>query len=138
MSNPSGAFLPPGQETLEERFRKYLSGHFNISFNSLLAFANVPLGRFREWLERSGNYEGYIKKLSDSFNECAVECVMCRNLVVVSWDGYLYDCDFNLAAALPLDGRKKHISQMEAKPESGSRIVVADHCYTCTAGSGFT
>jgi len=138
VSNPSGAYLPQGQEHAQKRFRQVLQDKYGIVFNNLFAFANVPLGRFRDWLERSGNLENYIGKLAGSFNPCAVEGLMCRSQVSVSWDGYLYDCDFNLAANLPLGGRKIHVSELEAPPAEDSAISVADYCYTCTAGAGFT
>jgi hypothetical protein len=77
-------------------------------------------------------------RLASSFNPCAVEGLMCRTLVSVSWDGYLYDCDFNVAKGLFMTGRKIHVSEMPGPPEKGSPIAMADHCYTCTAGEGFT
>jgi len=138
VSNPSGAFLPQGQEHAQKRFRQVLRDKYGIVFNNLFAFANVPLGRFRDWLERSGNLEGYIGKLAGNFNPCAVEGLMCRSQVSVSWDGYLYDCDFNLAANLPMGGRKIHVSELAGPPAVDSAISVADYCYTCTAGAGFT
>ncbi len=138
VSNPSGAFLPQGQEHTQKRFRHILRDKYGIVFNNLFAFANVPLGRFRDWLERSGNLEGYIGKLAGNFNPCAVEGLMCRSQVSVSWDGYLYDCDFNLAANLPLGGKKMHVSELAGPPAVDSAISVADYCYTCTAGAGFT
>jgi radical SAM/Cys-rich protein len=138
VSNPTGAFLPSSQTQMEKRFREVLQKKWGIVFNHLFAFANVPLGRFRQWLVQSGNLEGYLKRLALNFDPCAVEGLMCRTLVSVSWDGYLYDCDFNLAKALPMGGRKIHVSDMEGPPEPGSPIAVGDHCYTCTAGTGFT
>jgi len=138
VSNPSGAFLPQDQEHAQKRFRQVLRDKYGIVFNNLFAFANVPLGRFRDWLERSGNLEGYIGKLAGNFNPCAVEGLMCRSQVSVSWDGYLYDCDFNLAANLPMGGRKIHVSELAGPPAVDSAISVADYCYTCTAGAGFT
>jgi radical SAM/Cys-rich protein len=138
VSNPTGAFLPPDQSQSEKRFRQVLKRKWGIVFNNLYNFANVPLGRFRQWLLKSGNLKDYIEKLADNFNSCAIEGLMCRNLVSVSWDGYLYDCDFNLARGLYLGGRKIHVTEMPGRPEEGSPIVVADHCYTCTAGAGFT
>ncbi len=138
VSNPTGAFLPPSQSQMEKRFRQVLERKWGIVFNNLYNFANVPLGRFRQWLLKSGNLTEYIDKLAANFNSCAIEGLMCRTLVSVSWDGYLYDCDFNLASGLYSGGRKIHISEMSGPPEEGSPIVVADHCYTCTAGSGFT
>ena len=138
VSNPTGAFLPPDQFQTEKRFRQVLRQKWGIVFNNLFNFANVPLGRFRQWLMESGNLNGYIDKLATHFNSCAVEEVMCRTLVSVSWDGYLFDCDFNLARGLHLGGQKIHVSEMPGPPGEGSPIVVADHCYTCTAGAGFT
>lgn len=138
VSNPTGAFLLPSQSQAENRFRKVLGQKWGISFNHLFGFANMPLGRFRQWLLQSGNFEAYIQRLASNFNPCAVEGLMCRSLVSVCWDGYLYDCDFNLARGLFMGGRKIHISEMDGPPNQGSPIATADHCYTCTAGSGFT
>ncbi|MFC1515253.1 arsenosugar biosynthesis radical SAM (seleno)protein ArsS [Thermodesulfobacteriota bacterium] len=138
VSNPTGAFLPPAQAETEKRFRRVLKEKWGIEFNDLFNFANVPIGRFRQWLVKSGNFQKYMQKLYSNFNSCSVEGVMCRSLVSVSWDGYLYDCDFNLARGIFMGGRKVHISEMPGPPEPGSHIATADHCYTCTAGSGFT
>jgi radical SAM/Cys-rich protein len=138
VSNPTGAFLPPSQEQTENRYHQILENRWGIRFNKLYNFANVPLGRFRQWLVRSNNFEQYMRKLCSIFNPCAIENLMCRTLVSVSWDGYLYDCDFNLARGLFMGGRKIHISEMDGPPKPGEYIATADHCYTCTAGSGFT
>lgn len=138
VSNPAGAFLPSTQEQVEKRFKDQLARKWGLHFNQLFSFANVPLGRFREWLISSGNFNTYMNKLKSAFNPCAVPGLMCRSLVSVSWDGYLFDCDFNLACRLHLGGIKTHVSDMEGLPEPGRPIAVADHCYTCTAGSGFT
>ena len=138
VANPTGAFLPAPQEETEKRFRQILEKKWGICFNNLFNFANVPLGRFREWLEETRNLEGYISKLSSAFNPCAIEGLMCRKLVSLSWDGFLYDCDFNLAGELPFGGLRIHVSEMQDSPEEGSPIAVSDHCFTCTAGTGFT
>jgi len=138
VSNPTGAFLPPDQQQTEKRYHQILGKKWNVTFNRLFNFANVPLGRFRQWLIKSGNLENYMHKLVSGFNPCAVEGLMCRTLVSVSWDGYLYDCDFNLARGLYLGGKKTHVSEMPGPPQPGTPIITADHCYTCTAGSGFT
>ncbi len=138
VSNPTGAFLPAPQGETEERFRLGLERGWGIVFNHLFTFANVPLGRFRSWLKGSGNFERYLEKLASQFNPQALEGLMCRTLVSVSWDGYLYDCDFNLAEGLPLDGRKIHVSEMAGPPKPGTPVAVSDHCYACTAGTGFT
>jgi radical SAM/Cys-rich protein len=136
--NPTGAFMPAPQDQLAKRFRDVLMKKWGVVFNNLYAFANVPLGRFRNWLEEKGNLESYLGCLVSRFNACAVDGLMCRTLVSVSWEGYLYDCDFNLARGLHMGKRKTHVSEMARAPEAGSPIVVADHCYTCTAGAGFT
>ena len=138
VSNPAGAFLPPSQEQTEKRFREVLQRKWGIHFNHLFSFANVPLGRFRRWLLQSGNLETYLRKLATGFNPCAVHGLMCKNLVSISWDGYLFDCDFNLARGLPMGGQRVHVSETAGPPEPGSPIAVGDHCYTCAAGSGFT
>jgi radical SAM/Cys-rich protein len=138
VSNPTGAFLPASQPQTEMRFRQVLEKKWGIFFNQIFNFANVPLGRFRQWLLQSGNFETYIQKLVSTFNPCAIEGLMCRRLISISWEGYLYDCDFNLAEGIFMGGRKKHVSEMVGPPEQGSPIATADHCYTCTAGAGFT
>jgi radical SAM/Cys-rich protein len=138
VSNPTGAFLPSSQDQLEKRFCQVLKNKWGIVFNNLFSFANVPLGRFRLWLEQSGNLEKYLQKLATSFNPCALEGLMCRSLISVSWDGYVFDCDFNQAAGLYLGGRKTHITDLQELPEAGEPIAVSHHCYTCTAGTGFT
>ena len=138
VSNPTGAFLPPSQEQTEKRYHQILQKKWGVTFNSLFNFANVPLGRFRRWLIQTGNFESYMQKLVSKFNPCAIEGLMCRTLVSVSWNGYLYDCDFNLARGLYMCGKKIHVSEMPGPPEPGTPTVTADHCYTCAAGSGFT
>jgi radical SAM/Cys-rich protein len=138
VSNPTGAFLPPDQVQTEKRFRQVLKRKWGIIFNNLFNFANVPLGRFRRWLVETDNLDQYMEKLYSSFNPCSVDGLMCRSLVSVSWNGYLYDCDFNLARELFMGGQKIHVSEMSGPPPPHSHIATADHCYTCTAGSGFT
>ena len=136
--NPTGAFLPPAQSGIEKRYHKVLSEKWGVVFNELYSFANVPLGRFRNWLIESGNYEQYMQKLASVFNPCTVDGLMCRNIMSVSWDGYLFDCDFNQAISLFMGNLKKHISERTQPPEPGNMIAIGNHCYTCTAGSGFT
>ena len=138
VSNPTGAFLPVSQAEAEKKFKPDLRKNWGIAFDNLYTLANVPLGRFRHWLLESGNFEIYMQRLAASFNPCAVEGLMCRTLASVSWDGYLYDCDFNQAAGLLLEGKKTHIADIEAPLTPGTPIAVSDHCYACTAGSGST
>lgn len=135
--NPIGAFLPEHQGQTEKKFRQEL-GYQNIFFNHLYCFANVPLGRFRSWLEASGNLADYLRTLHEQFNAASVEGLMCRSLIAVSWEGYLYDCDFNIAAALFHGAAKRHISSLEGLPAEGINIAQGEHCYACTAGAGFT
>jgi radical SAM/Cys-rich protein len=137
VANPAGAFLPADQLQTEKKYRRDLLRN-GIVFSSLFIFANAPLGRFRTWLEQSGNLEGYLRTLAERFNPAVVCGLMCRSLISVSWDGYLYDCDFNIAAGLHHGPGKVHISGMEGLPEEGTAIPTGYHCYACTAGSGFT
>lgn len=138
VSNPAGAFLPAAQARAERKFKEDLLRKWGITFNHLHTFANVPLGRFREWLAVSGNFEAYLKMLAGGFNPCTVEGLMCRTLLSVSWDGHLYDCDFNIAAGRFLGGLRTHLSQVPGIPSPGTPIATGDYCYACTAGSGFT
>ncbi len=138
VSNPTGAFMPSAQEQVEKRFRTILDNKWGIQFDNLYIFANVPLGRFKTWLKKTGNFDNYMEKLTANFNPCAVQNLMCKNLVSVAWDGYLHDCDFNLAEKIPLGGESTHISEKNALPRPGSLIATGDHCFTCTAGTGFT
>lgn len=138
VSNPVGAFLPAPQAAAEAEFRRDLLRKWGISFNRLYTFGNVPLGRFRQWLAESGEHDRYMRTLADGFNPCAVEGLMCRTQLSVSWDGHLYDCDFNLAAGRYLGGQKVHVSELRRLPPPGAPIAAGDYCYACTAGSGFT
>jgi radical SAM/Cys-rich protein len=138
VSNPAGAFLPGSQASAERKFRNDLLRKRGIAFNRLHTFANVPLGRFRTWLLQTGNYERYVKTLVEAFNPSAVDRLMCRTLLSVSWDGFLYDCDFNLAVDRPIGDRKVHVSDLRELPPAGAPIAVGEYCYACTAGSGFT
>jgi len=137
VANPAGAFLPADQCAAEKKFRSDLARKSNIHFTALYTLANVPLGRFRRWLERSGNLDAYLKKLHDGFNPATLSGLMCRSQVSVSWDGYLFDCDFNLAADLPLGGQRTHLSQVHKVGEN-QPVMTDIHCYACTAGAGFT
>jgi radical SAM/Cys-rich protein len=138
VSNPAGAFLPLAQDKAEKKFRFDLQRKWGIVFNNFYTFANVPLGRYRNWLIESGNLDSYMQKLASNFNPCTVEGLMCRSLLSVSWDGNVYDCDFNQAEDIPAANVKTHVSELNAPPPPGTSIAISDHCYACTAGSGFT
>lgn len=134
--NPSGAFLPGTQQSLETEFKKRLKEPYGITFNQLFAITNLPISRFLDYLLTSGNYEGYMEKLINSFNPEAAKGVMCRNTISVGWDGYLYDCDFNQMLDLKVDANSRHISDWNSNELIHREIVVNQHCFGCTAGAG--
>lgn len=135
--NPGGPFLPPAQSALEEDYRRELGQRFGVVFSHLLTITNMPLGRFRNELDRRGQGETYRRLLRDSFNLRTVSGLMCRNQLSVGWDGTLYDCDFNLALDLPVNhGAPDHIKNFKPEDLRVRRIVTGDHCFGCTAGSG--
>ena len=134
--NPSGAFLPGDQQALESDFKKALAADFGIVFNQLFALTNLPISRFLEYLIASENYEDYMQALIEAFNPAAAAHVMCTNTLSVSYDGYLYDCDFNQMLALPVSGPVKHLDDFDTATLQQREISVSQHCYGCTAGSG--
>ncbi len=134
--NPSGAFLPGNQKSMESDFKKALREDFNIQFHNLFAITNLPIARFLDYLIASENYEDYMYQLVDSFNPEAVANVMCTNTLSVSWDGYLFDCDFNQMLELPVNSKSKHISEFNEALLEDRNIVISQHCYGCTAGAG--
>jgi len=137
--NPQGPVLPPPQAALERAYRDHLGAEFGIHFNQLFALANMPIKRFGSTLVSKGQFAGYMKMLRDAHRADNLAAVMCRNLVSVDWQGYLYDCDFNQQLDLPIaaaDHPRLHIRDATAATLAGGAIRVADHCYGCTAGNG--
>ncbi len=134
--NPTGAFLPGNQDSLEKDFKKALSEDFGIQFHSLFAITNLPISRFLDYLIASDNYEDYMHSLVDAYNPAAVENVMCTNTISISWDGWLYDCDFNQILGLKVDSKVKHISDYNEDLLNDRNIIISQHCYGCTAGAG--
>jgi radical SAM/Cys-rich protein len=134
--NPSGAFLPPNQLELQLEFKKKLSDRFGIVFNSLFAITNLPISRYLEYLVASENYQGYMEKLVNAFNPSAALNVMCRNTISISWDGFIYDCDFNQMLDLKVAVKGKHLSDFSLNDLESRTIIVNQHCYGCTAGAG--
>ena len=135
--NPSGAFLPPDQASLERDFKQKLKSGYNIEFNQLFAITNMPISRFLDYLISSGNYETYMDKLIEAFNPAALARVMCRNTLSVSWDGFLYDCDFNQMLAMKVENdTPQHISAFDQQMLLRRKVQFDQHCYGCTAGSG--
>ncbi len=135
--NPSGIQLPGGQKITELDFKKNLEEQFGIVFNNLFVITNSPVGRFLEYLLRSGNFEIYIRKLADAFNPDAAAYTMCRNSISIGWDGQLYDCDFNQMLELQLtDPQIRHVAEFNADALTGRTITINQHCFGCTAGEG--
>jgi len=134
--NPSGAYLPGDQAALEKDFKKALDADFGIQFNALFAITNLPISRFLDYLVASGNFEDYMYALVDAYNPAAVAGVMCTNTLSVSWDGYLYDCDFNQMLGLKVASKARHIKDYDASLLEGREVVISQHCYGCTAGAG--
>ena len=135
--NPNGTCLPCNEKTLQAQFKSELKKHFDVVFNDLFAFTNIPVSRFLSFLVDSGNLSCYMDKLVSSFNEAAAENVMCRNTISIGWDGYLYDCDFNQMLDLKVNTHSKpHISEYNEEELNNREIVVNQHCYGCTAGAG--
>ena len=134
--NPTGAFLPGNQAALQKDFKKALLDDFGIHFHNLFAITNLPISRFLDYLIASDNYEDYMYALVEAYNPAAVQNVMCTNTLSVSWDGYLYDCDFNQMLELPVNSKVKHISEYNEELLEGRNIVISQHCYGCTAGAG--
>ena len=134
--NPSGAFLPGDQMALENDFKKALKTDFNIDFHNLFAITNLPISRFLDYLIASENYEDYMFALVEAYNPSAVENVMCTNTISVSWDGWLYDCDFNQMLNLKVASKVKHIADYNEELLQNRNIIINQHCYGCTAGAG--
>ena len=137
VTNPVGAFLPAGQASLEAEWKRELKRRFDIDFSALISITNMPISRYLEWLESSGNLQTYMQRLVDSFNLSAATGVMCRNTLSVGWDGALYDCDFNQMLDLSVGyGAPRHLAEFELALLEHRRIVTGRHCFGCTAGTG--
>jgi radical SAM/Cys-rich protein len=134
--NPLGAYLPPEQKTLEAKYKSELKEIFGIKFNKLYTITNMPIKRFLWDLEKQGQLESYMQLLLDNFNPDAVGGIMCRDLISISWDGQIYDCDFNQMLKIPHAGKTKSIWDINNFEELKDPIAFANHCYACTAGAG--
>ena len=134
--NAAGAFLPPSQPSLEKEYKQALMQRYGITFNHLFTITNMPISRYLDYLLTSGNYETYMEKLVNAYNPVAAANVMCRNTLSIGWDGYIFDCDFNQMLDLKVDIASKHISQFNIQELNSRKIIVGQHCYGCTAGSG--
>src|SRR3990172_3577638 len=135
--NPVGAFLPPPQSSIENDFKRELGTRYSISFNHLFTITNMPIKRFLDYLQRSGNEQRYMHKLVEAFNPETVEGLMCRNLVSVDWTGRLYDCDFNQMLDLTVtEELPQMIADFYPLQFANRPIVTGSHCFGCTAGTG--
>lgn len=137
--NPLGASLPPPQQALEQDYKQLLAETFGIHFNQLFTITNMPIKRFGAILLAKGEFESYMQLLKDAYQPANLKGVMCRNLISVDYQGYLYDCDFNQMLSLPLDNNRDdrpRLADLLATGELPRRIRIADHCYGCTAGQG--
>ena len=136
--NPQGPCLPPPQEALEKDYHEYLA-KYDVTFDHLFTITNMPIKRFGSTLISQGKFDEYMQLLRDSHSVQNLDAVMCRSLISVDWRGYVYDCDFNQMLGLPLPDHEKvrvHISDLLHTNLEGNEIMVADHCYGCTAGQG--
>jgi radical SAM/Cys-rich protein len=137
--NPLGPYLPPPQESLEADYKKHLHDEYGVEFTSLLTLANMPIQRFGSTLISKGEFNQYMSVLHEAHQDSNLDNVMCRSLISVDWQGYVYDCDFNQMLKLPMmygNKPKTHIKDLMGKDLQGNPIVVMDHCYGCTAGQG--
>jgi len=137
--NPQGINLPPSQKELEAAYKRELGIRFGIAFNQLFTITNMPIKRFGSWLISRGQFADYMQVLKDAYSEDNLPGVMCRSLISVDWQGYVYDCDFNQMLDLPIQdggGERRHLRDLMHVDMKGRPIIVRDHCYGCTAGQG--
>lgn len=139
--NPQGPVLPPDQSRLEADYKRELGHRFDIVFNRLYALTNMPIQRFGSTLISKGKFDEYMQLLKHNYAAANLDNVMCRTMISVDWQGYLYDCDFNQMLGLAMPGRvfnqaRPHLRDLLRKDPLDAPIRVADHCYGCTAGSG--
>jgi radical SAM/Cys-rich protein len=135
--NPVGAYLPGPQRAIEKEYRRVLQQVHGLHFNTLFCLVNSPIGRYRDYLTRSGNLSDYLRTLQCAFNPQTIDSVMCRSTLSVGWDGHLYDCDFNQLLDLKVNsGAPDHIRDFDFDRLAGREVVVRTHCFACTAGAG--
>ena len=137
--NPGGDFISGSQQGLEVAYKTELSANHGIVFNHLFTITNAPIGRFREHLEASGTYTDYLRMLAERFNPETAGTIMCRTLISVDWQGKIYNCDFNQALDMPVtacNGTEITISELDNGNMNGSKILLSQHCFCCTAGEG--
>ncbi|MEQ1568989.1 MAG: arsenosugar biosynthesis radical SAM (seleno)protein ArsS [Myxococcota bacterium] len=136
MHNPAGAFLPGSQCSMEADWKAALARDHQVTFDRLIALNNMPISRFLEWLDDTGNLEPYLHKLVGAFNPAAIDGLMCLDTLSIGWDGAIYDCDFNQQLALPADVARPHVRDYDPARFDGRPVVTRRHCLGCTAGAG--
>jgi radical SAM/Cys-rich protein len=137
--NPQGPSLPPAQDKLEADYKRILGEGHGIVFNRLYTLANMPIQRFGSTLVSKGQFDDYMDLLHRSHRDENLASVMCRTLISVDWEGYVYDCDFNQMLGLPLrvkGAKRVRLAELVGRDLAGNPIAVRDHCYGCTAGQG--
>jgi radical SAM/Cys-rich protein len=136
--NPLGPSLPPPQQALQSDYQRFLEAEFGIVFNQVFTITNMPIKRFGAILLAKEQFEDYMQLLKNAYQPANLKAVMCRDLISVDYQGYLYDCDFNQMLGLPLgnDDDRMHLSDLLDSGRLPAKIRVADHCYGCTAGQG--
>jgi radical SAM/Cys-rich protein len=139
MYNPIAAVLPPPQRQLEADYKRELGKRAGVVFNQLFVLANMPIQRFGSALVSNGQFDQYMQLLKSAHQDANLDTVMCRSLVSLDWQGYVYDCDFNQMLGLPLqrvEQPRAHIRDLTATELENRPVVVGEHCYGCTAGQG--
>lgn len=137
--NPVDLNLPPAQAALEADYKRILKNDHDIVFNQLFTITNMPISRFGSMLLSKGLYNQYMQMLKDNYSSDNLETVMCRSLLSVDYQGYVYDCDFNQMLKMPLlatDKPKPHLKDLLDYKLEGDMIAIGDHCYGCAAGQG--
>lgn len=138
--NPQGPVLPPEQRQLQAAYQERLKEDFGVVFNQLFTITNMPIARFGSMLVSKGQFVDYMQLLRANHSEANLANVMCKSLLSVDWQGYLYDCDFNQQLGLVIPGQiassRRHLRDLLDDPLIGAPIRVADHCFGCTAGAG--
>jgi len=137
--NPQGASLPPPQCALEADYRQKLDREHGIQFNQLFTITNMPISRFGSILLSKGEFHSYMDLLKASYSRDNLQTVMCRNLLSLDWQGYVFDCDFNQMLDMPIDHEQPgrlHIAALMQRDLKGHPIRIGEHCYGCTAGQG--
>lgn len=137
VANPVGTYLPGNQAALEADWRRQLRRLYGVEFNNLFTITNMPISRFLDHLEETGQTDEYLTRLVNAFNPAAATNVMCRNTLSVGWDGTLYDCDFNQMLELPVHAdAPQTIFDWDCTALDGRDIMLGAHCFGCTAGAG--